>query len=381
MARPEAVSKVPLGTATKKELRMRRAPLFPLVFALLTAFLPAQTPPVAPAVESRPASRPVFRDVVRNPHLPVLSQDKTNTCWSYATVSMLEAEILRLTGKSVDLSEMWFVRMTALEKADRWVRLHGFARFDEGGLSHDVTEVLRIHGALPATAMTGLGDGCTTHDHAPLWAELRRVLAPIASPSGKPTNDWRRGALAVIDRGLGVNTTGPTVDPKAFAAGLGISATDYVEVMSDETMPFDDARELFVPDNWIRWQQYRNRPVDTFVDILKRALRSGMTVAIDCDVSEPGFRPKEGIADLDGPTDQLARDAAFEFRDTTDDHLMHAVGLAEDANGGTWFIVKNSWGDVGPYKGYLYMSERYARMKMLAYMVHRSALDGDAGKR
>lgn len=361
---------------------MRRASMIPVVFAFLAVLAPAQSPGTPTGAESRPTSRPVFRDIVRAPHLPVVSQDKTNTCWSFATVSMLEAETLRITGKSIDLSEMWFARMSALDKAERFVRLHGFARFDEGGLSHDVTEVFRLHGALPTSAMTGLREACTTHDHAALWTDLKTVLAPIASPAGKPTPNWRADVLARIDRHLGVAPGGPAVDPKAFARSLGIVAEDYVEVMSDGTQPFDDERELFVPDNWMRWQRYRNRPLDTFVEVLKGALRSGLTVAIDCDVSEPGFKPQEGVADLeDGPTDQMTRDAAFDFRDTTDDHLMHAVGLAQDAAGGTWFIVKNSWGEVGPYKGYLYMSERYARMKMLAYMVHRSALDGDAGKR
>jgi bleomycin hydrolase len=122
---------------------------------------------------------------------------------------MLEAETLRITGKSIDLSEMWFARMSALDKAERFVRLHGFARFDEGGLSHDVTEVFRLHGALPTSAMTGLREACTTHDHAALWTDLKTVLAPIASPAGKPTPNWRADVLARIDRHLGVAPGGP----------------------------------------------------------------------------------------------------------------------------------------------------------------------------
>src|SRR5882757_6385366 len=70
--------------------------------------------------------------------LPVISQDKTGTCWSFATTSFLEAEIIRITGKRVDLSEMYNVRNTYLDKAENYVSRQGKAQFGDGGLSHDV---------------------------------------------------------------------------------------------------------------------------------------------------------------------------------------------------------------------------------------------------
>lgn len=43
---------------------------------------------------------------------PVISQDITGTCWSFSSTSFLEAEIIRTTGRKIDLSEMYNVRNT-----------------------------------------------------------------------------------------------------------------------------------------------------------------------------------------------------------------------------------------------------------------------------
>ena len=68
------------------------------------------------------------------------------------------------------------------------------------------------------------------------------------------------------------------------------------------------------------------------------------------------------------------RQEEFESYATTDDHLMHIVGKAKDQDGTEYYIVKNSWGEISPYKGYLYMSKAYVAMKTVAIMVHRDAL-------
>ena len=37
------------------------------------------------------------------------------------------------------LSEMWIVRHSFMDKAEKYVRMHGSLNFAEGGASHDVT--------------------------------------------------------------------------------------------------------------------------------------------------------------------------------------------------------------------------------------------------
>ena len=71
---------------------------------------------------------------------------------------------------------------------------------------------------------------------------------------------------------------------------------------------------------------------------------------------------------------QTNRQANFDNLTTTDDHLMHLTGLATDQNGTVYFYTKNSWGTDGIYKGYLYMSEPFVRMKTIAILIHKNAL-------
>jgi bleomycin hydrolase len=74
---------------------------------------------------------------------------------------------------------------------------------------------------------------------------------------------------------------------------------------------------------------------------------------------------------------QDIRQQAFESYATTDDHLMHLTGIAKDQNGKTYFITKNSWGEISPYEGFLYMSAPYFRMKTVGVMVHKDAIPAD----
>ncbi|MCB0589429.1 MAG: aminopeptidase, partial [Phaeodactylibacter sp.] len=67
----------------------------------------------------------------------------------------------------------------------------------------------------------------------------------------------------------------------------------------------------------------------------------------------------------------------FESYATTDDHLMHLTGLATDQNGTKYYLTKNSWGEVSQYKGFLYMSDAYFRMKTIGIMVHKDAIPKD----
>ena len=64
---------------------------------------------------------------------------------------------------------------------------------------------------------------------------------------------------------------------------------------------------------------------------------------------------------------------------TTDDHLMHIVGLAKDQTGAAFFLVKNSGGTDRKYDGYLYMSLPYFRLKTTALMVNKNSLPASSG--
>ena len=123
--------------------------------------------------------------------------------------------------------------------------------------------------------------------------------------------------------------------------------------------------------------------------IIDNSVAKGWTVAWDGDVSEEGFKARQGIAILpvdperedlfEVPGDEVDvtqqnRQVEFEALRTTDDHLMHITGIARDQNGTKYYVVKNSWGEIGPKGGFVYMSEPYMRMKTIAVMVHQDAI-------
>ena len=114
----------------------------------------------------------VFADKVLVPVTPVKDQAKSGTCWSFSGTAMAESELLR-RGKGVyDLSEMWIVRHTYLEKAIKYARLHGKANFSEGGTLDDVVYIVDRYGIVPETVYSGLKDGASRHSHEELSVAL-----------------------------------------------------------------------------------------------------------------------------------------------------------------------------------------------------------------
>ena len=64
-----------------------------------------------------------FTVVKQLPTTSVKNQYRAGTCWSYSTISFLESELLRMGKGEHDLSEMWIVRHTYNDKAEKYVRM------------------------------------------------------------------------------------------------------------------------------------------------------------------------------------------------------------------------------------------------------------------
>jgi bleomycin hydrolase len=92
-------------------------------------------------------------------HLPVISQGNTGTCWSFATTSFLESEIIRKGFAETDLSEMYFVYFGYLNKAKKYLMFQGNNNFSQGGQAHDVFDVLRLNGMVAYEAFSGRKSG------------------------------------------------------------------------------------------------------------------------------------------------------------------------------------------------------------------------------
>ena len=90
-----------------------------------------------------------FTDTKIAKYTPVKDQSRSGTCWSFSGLAFLESEMLRQGKPEVDLSEMFIVRMTYLEKAEKYVRMHGTGNFSAGGATHDVMNIIKKYGIVP----------------------------------------------------------------------------------------------------------------------------------------------------------------------------------------------------------------------------------------
>jgi bleomycin hydrolase len=155
----------------------------------------------------------------------------------------------------------------------------------------------------------------------------------------------------------------------------------YVELMSTLSEPMWQRGEYRVPDNWWHGADYVNVPLDVWYGAILHAVKSGYTVAIGGDVSEPGLYGPADIAvvpsfDIPGAyIDQSSREMRFYNHTTTDDHGIHLVGHTV-VDGHDWFLIKDSnrSSRLGQLKGYYMYRDDYVRLKMLTFMVHRDAV-------
>ena len=328
----------------------------------------------------------------------VKSQDRTGTCWSFATASFIESELIRMGYSEVDLSEIFVVRNIYKDKAENYVLRQGKANFSQGSLSHDLIRTINEVGIMPESEYNGL-NGEEKHDHSEMEAGLKGFLDAVIEQR-KISDKWPKAFDAILDAYLGevpekFTYDGKEYDAKSFAESFDLKADDYISLTSFSHHPFNEEFILEIPDNYSNGVYY-NVELNTLMENIDNALDKGYSIAWDGDVSEKGFNAKKGIAILpedakredlfESPgeeieVDQENRQQKFESYSTTDDHLMHIVATAKDQNGTKYYVVKNSWGEIGPYEGYIYMSESYVRMKTVAVLLHKDALHEDVGQR
>jgi bleomycin hydrolase len=315
-------------------------------------------------------------------HSPVISQGSTGTCWSFTAASFLESEILRKGYPETDLSEMFFVYHTYLNKVKRYLLWHGNNNFSQGGQAHDVMDVLRVYGMVTDEVFPGKKvDG--RHQHRNLSRELRDKVNEMNSSRNGFSVEEIKTLNSVLENHLGelpkkVKTENGQFTPVEFRDKFQIDPDDFVELTSYTHHPFYKPFVLEVPDNWSH-ALYYNLPIDELVQVMVHALENDFTVCWDGDTSEKTFSHKNGIADLPenekGKVTQHLRQETFYNRTTTDDHLMHVVGLSEDENGQLGFYTKNSWGaESNDFGGYLNLTEDYVRLKTIAVMIHKDAI-------
>ena len=331
----------------------------------------------------------------KNDHTPVKNQANTGTCWSFSTISLIESQSIHDGLGQFDLSEMFIVRNIYTEKARNYILRQGSAQFGPGGLGNDVINAMARYGAVPESVYSGLLLGEKSHDHSKLDSRLKSYLDSLLK-SRPIAQDWQKGFQAILDDHLGkvpdtFTYKEKVYTPLSFAAEvLKFKKDDYVFITSFDHHPYYAQFILEVPDNYGS-ESYYNVPLNEMITLTEKAVLSGFTVMWDADVSNANFRQREGFAmhwkdakniqkpvnpDAEElPFNQKVRQQLFENLTTQDDHLMHVVGIEKSRNGKRFFLVKNSWGDVGPLKGYINVSEAYFAINTISLVVPRAALD------
>lgn len=346
---------------------------------------------------------------------PVKNQNRTGTCWCFSGLGFLESELLRMGKGEYDLSEMFIVNHSYKDKADKYVRLHGYLNFAQGGSFGDVLYAAKHYGLVPESVMNGLNYGENMHVHGEMESAAANYLeAIIKNPNRKLSTAWKKGFDGIIDAYLGelpekFTYNGKEYTPKSFAEELGLNIDDYVSLTSFTHHPFYSAFPIEVQDNW-RWDLSYNLPIDELMQVFDNAINNGYSIAWASDVSEKGFS-RNGVAVaadiesmersgsdqdrwlglsqtqkdqeikkmLEKPCQEIKvtqelRQEEYDNYKTTDDHGMLIYGIAKDQTGKKFYMVKNSWGTDSKYKGTWYASETFVAFKTMNIVVHKNAI-------
>ena len=296
---------------------------------------------------------------LRLPTTPVKDQGSSSLCWVYAMLATLETEHI-MRGDSVNLSPDYVARMYLSEQANRRRLLPNKIVQKEAGITTRGMCTM----ALDLIQTYGLQHYDAYHRRLNMdYNVLCRKL------------DYGNDTEKLLDKYIGplpnqVFMLGALYTPLEFAHSV-CTDDEYIALTSFTHHPYGQHFPLEVPDNYFH-NTFLNVPLDTMMNRIVQSLRAGHPVCWEGDISEPSFLFGEGYAVLKNEKKKVTaerRQASFEARRTTDDHVMEIVGLAHDQHGRRFFLCKNSWGTANRYGGFMFLSENYVRMKTIAVVL------------
>lgn len=371
----------------------------------------------------------IFTTIVENPVTSIKNQNSSGTCWSYSSLAFLESEAIKKHPEmkdDIDLCESFLISKTYVDRADKHIRTHGDASFSQGGSFEDALYCMEHYGLIPEGIMpypiTNYGD--SLFNFSSLFPPLQAYLKSIAPDNAKKIlhKGWKPAVQAMLDGYFGTCPTefeykGKKYTPQSFVKDyLTLDPNDYVSITSYTHHPYYTTFALEIQDNW-RWAESYNLPLDEFMRIMEESVKNGWTFAWGADVSEEGFSRREGknksvaivpntrevagvgsdqarwtgekagakIAESDNKGEKTItpemRQEAYDNWETTDDHGMQIYGIAKDQHGKEYFMMKNSWGETGPYKGFWYVSKPYVAYKTMNIVINKDAVPSDIRKK
>lgn len=396
-------------------------------FLLMAVAAVCALPAMAQDAKKVPADSLVFTTVLENPVTSIKNQNNSGTCWSYSALAFLESEVLKKdpSKKDIDLCESFLVSKTYTDRADRNVRTHGDASFSQGGSFYDAIFCMERYGLIPEGIMpypiTPYGDSLFNFTN--FFPPMEAYIKAISGSNAKKLNPmWKKDVQGMIDNYFGecpkeFEYKGKKYTPQSFVKDyLKLDPNDYVSLTSYTHHPFYTQFVLEIQDNW-RWATSYNLPLDEFMRVMDEGVKNGYTFAWGADVSEDGFSRRTGknkcvatvpdtkatagvgsdqsrwtgekagakIAQADAAGEKVItqemRQEGYDNWTTTDDHGMQIYGIAKDQNGKKYFMMKNSWGEYGPYKGFWYVSKPYVAYKTMNIVINKNAIPKDIRKK
>lgn len=358
-----------------------------------------------------------FTTIKANAITPVKNQYKSGTCWCYATLGFFESEILKSTGKTYDLSEIFVANKNYLDEAIFHTRMHGYSRFSEGGSADDALEMIKTYGIVPENVMPKPGSlvGDSLANFTEFFPGLEKYMTTIAQGNHEELSPaWQNSVQGIIDSYIGkcpqtFTYKGKQYTPKTFASSLGIDWNNYISITSFTHHPFYSSFVIEAPYKW-RMKQSYNIPLNDMMKIIDDAIDAGYTIAWGGDVSEDGFT-RNGLA-LDVDNDKISsiigsdaarwlqlsktergnkiakigintpevsvtqerRQKRFDNWRMTYDHVMVIYGKAKDQKGKDFYMVKNSWGTNNKYNGTWYMSRNFIADNTIYIFLNKNAI-------
>lgn len=319
-----------------------------------------------------------FTDIIRLPYTCTKSQGPTPSCWAFSMMSFLETEEWLLKGASpTELSALFLTYHKMMDQFEICALNTGKPhKLPHGGLGHTAMNLMQQHGIVP------LCDYNPTYPTNKAWKWKMRfangftLLAQYAPWLRALCRFGMHAAVhSIMDKApKTIMREGKQTTPEEIRDTLGIDTSNYVEYTSFTHLPFHQDVMLDMPDNFEK-AHYRNIPLDQLIELMKTTLRNGHTFVWDGGIRNGvAFAKSRGYAYVKkffGEITEERRSKEFLEGRTTDDHMLHIVGMAQDEKGRLAFIAKDSAPNRGPYDGIIYLYEDFVRLKTISIIIRK----------